>query len=68
VTVRLVRWKAVIPASAVLATAVVLWWAFLDTAIERAIEAAGSEIVGARVDVGAAHLSLRRGSLRIVRL
>jgi len=66
--VRLVRWKAVIPASAVLATAVVLWWAFLDTAIERAIEAAGSEIVGARVDVGAAHLSLRRGSLRIVRL
>ncbi len=65
---RLVRWKAVLPLSAVLVTAAVLWWMFLDTAIERAIETAGAEIVGARVDVAAAHLSLRRGSLRIEHL
>lgn len=65
---RLVRWKAVLPLSAILVTVAVLWWLFLDTAIERAIEMAGSEIVGAKVDVGAAHLSLRRGSLRIEHL
>lgn len=65
---RLIRWKALIPLSIVLAAAAGLWWLFLDRAIERAIEAAGAEIVGAKVDVGSAHLSLRRGSLRIQRL
>lgn len=60
---RLIRWKAVVPLSLTLVLVALLWWLFLDTAVERGIEWVGTEIVGARVDVGSVRISLGRGAV-----
>ncbi|MBI2073277.1 MAG: TIGR03545 family protein [Gemmatimonadetes bacterium] len=60
---RAVRWKAVIPLGATLVLVALFWWLFLDLAVERAVEYAGTEIVGARVDLASADVSLGRGAV-----
>lgn len=62
---RLIRWKAVAPLAVTLVLVAALWWLFLDIAVERAIEYAGTEIVGARVDVGSVRVSLGRGAVTV---
>src|SRR3990170_8647107 len=60
---RVVRWKAVIPLGVTLVLVAGFWWLFLDRAVERAVEYVGTEIVGARVDVASAEVSLGRGAV-----
>ena len=60
---RVVRWKAVIPLGVTLVLVALFWWVFLDRAVERAVEYVGTEIVGARVDVASAEVSLGRGAV-----
>ncbi len=62
---RLIRWKAVAPLAVTLVLVAAFWWLFLDTAVERAIEYAGTEIVGARVDVASVEVSLGRGAVAV---
>jgi uncharacterized protein (TIGR03545 family) len=61
--VKLFRWKAIVPALLVLALVVVVWTLTVDLAVRRAIESAGSEVVGARVELQGARLRLRRADL-----
>lgn len=60
---RLIRWKALAPLSLTLTGLAVFGWLYLDTAVERAIEYAGSESVGARVDVASVDVHLSRGTV-----
>jgi len=60
-TVRALRWKAVIPLGLALVLVVLFWWLLLDLAVERAVEWAGTEIVGARVDLASADVSPGKG-------
>src|SRR3990172_436371 len=60
---RVVRWKAVIPLGVTLVLVALFWWVFLDRAVERAVEYVGTEILGARVDVASAEVSLGRGAV-----
>ena len=60
---RVIRWKAVVPLGLTLVLVAAFWWLFLDFAVERAVEYAGTEIVGARVDLASADVSLGRGSV-----
>lgn len=60
---RVLRWKAVIPLGVTLVLVALVWWLFLDFAVERAVEYVGTEVVGARVDVASADVSLGRGSV-----
>lgn len=62
---RVVRWKAVIPLGVTLLLVAAFWWLFLDLAVERAVEYVGTEIVGARVDVASADVSLGRGAVAL---
>lgn len=62
---RLIRWKAAVPLALTLAALAVVWVLYLDTAVERAIEYTGSQIVGARVDVGAVDVRLAQGTVVI---
>lgn len=60
---RVIRWRAVIPLSLTLLLAALFWWLYLDVAVERAVEYLGTEVVGARVDVAKADVSLGKGSV-----
>jgi len=60
---RVIRWKAVIPLAAMLVLVALCWWLLLDLAVERAVEWAGTEIVGARVDLASADVSLGKGAV-----
>ncbi|GBD32612.1 hypothetical protein HRbin33_01584 [bacterium HR33] len=60
---RLIRWKALVPLALALAALAVFWMLYLDLAVERAIEYAGSEIVGARVDVASVDVRLTDGTV-----
>lgn len=62
---RVVRWKALGPLLVFGTLIGVLWWLFADRATKQAVEYAGAEIVGARVDVRAADLRLAQGSVRL---
>lgn len=57
------RWKAVVPLSLLLALGALVWILYLDVAVEHAIERLGSELVGAKVELGAARVSLARGEI-----
>lgn len=60
---KIFRWKAIVPLLLFLALVVVLWRLFLNTAIRRAVEFAGTEIVGARVDLASARFRLRHADI-----
>jgi uncharacterized protein (TIGR03545 family) len=65
---KLFRWKAIVPLTLILALIVLAWWLYSDRLIEQSIEDFGADLVGARVDVEEADLSLADGRLRIVGL
>jgi uncharacterized protein (TIGR03545 family) len=65
---KLFRWKAIIPLTLILVLIVLAWWLYSDRVIEHSIEDFGADLVGARVDVDEADLSLAEGRLRIVGL
>lgn len=62
---RIVRWKALIPLLLFVVLLALGWWLLLDTAVRRGIEYAGTEIVGARVDLASARVSLGRGTVTL---
>ena len=60
---RVMRWKAVIPLALTVVLVALFWWLLLDLAVERAVEWAGTEMVGARVDLASADVSLSKGTV-----
>ncbi|HEX9579770.1 MAG TPA: hypothetical protein VF970_01570 [Gemmatimonadales bacterium] len=64
-TTPLVRWKAVGSLLVFGALFALGWWLLADRATRRAVEYAGTEIVGARVDLRAADLRLAEGAVRL---
>ena len=63
--VALFRWKALGPLLAVALLGGVAWWLFGDALGRRAFEAAGTAIIGAKVDVDRMHLALLRGKVEL---
>lgn len=63
-----IRWPGLIAFLLVVAAAGGLWFLLVDAAIERAIERTGTTLVGARVDLDAADLSLVPLGLTLTRL
>jgi uncharacterized protein (TIGR03545 family) len=61
----LVRWKAMAPLAVFGGLFLLGWWLLADRATRHAVEFVGSEVVGARVDVGAADLRLSEGAVRL---
>lgn len=59
------RWKAWVPLALVLALIAVTWYLFLDATVRRSIEAIGTELVGAKVDLAFADVRLRDGSVTL---
>ncbi|MEE8250660.1 MAG: hypothetical protein V3R24_02875, partial [Gemmatimonadales bacterium] len=57
------RLKAAVPLSLLLALGALVWILYLDVAVEHGIERLGSELVGAKVELGAARVSLARGEI-----
>lgn len=60
---RIFRWKAAIPLGLFLTLVGVGWIFFVDTAVERAIEAIGTAIVGAKVELEEVDVQFRNGSV-----
>lgn len=60
-----IRWKALLPLSVALLLIVGATLLFLDPAVRRGVEYAGTEAVGAKVDLAAAHVRLRDGSVAL---
>lgn len=60
---KIFRWKAIVPMVLLLIAIVVLWRLFLNTAIRKGIEFAGTEIVGAKVELESARFRLRSADL-----
>jgi uncharacterized protein (TIGR03545 family) len=61
----LFRWKALVPLALLLVLVAVAWYVFLDAAVRRSIEAIGTELVGAKVDLAFADVRLRDGSVTL---
>jgi uncharacterized protein (TIGR03545 family) len=57
------RWKAIVPLVVFAGLVAVLWTLYVDRLIRLAIEAAGTEVVGAKVDLASARLRLMHGDL-----
>jgi uncharacterized protein (TIGR03545 family) len=62
---QLLRWKAIVPLVLLAVLLGVLWMIFLDSAAARAVERAGTYLVGARVDVASADVRLAEGSVTL---
>lgn len=62
------RWKAIVPMLLTLSLVTVLWVLFLDRVLRRAIEVAGTDVVGAKVELASAHLRLRSARLELTGL
>ncbi len=60
---RVLRWRAIVPFTLVVAAVVVLWYLMADRVVERSVENFGAYLVGARVDVDQADLRLREGTV-----
>jgi uncharacterized protein (TIGR03545 family) len=63
--VRLFRWKAIIPLAIVLVLLVVGWTLFADRLVKKLVEFAGTEVVGAKVELAAAHVRLLKGNVTL---
>ena len=62
---RIIRWKAAAPLALFLALVAMGWYFFLDATVRRSIEAIGTELVGAKVDLAEADVRLREGSVTL---
>jgi uncharacterized protein (TIGR03545 family) len=60
---RLFRWRAIVPLLLFVGLLVVGWLLLLDRIVERGIEAVGTHIVGARVDLAEADVRLADGAV-----
>lgn len=60
-----IRWKALLPLVVVLALIAGLTMLFADRLVERAVEATGTHLVGARVDLASADLHVADASLEL---
>ena len=60
---RIFRWKAAVPLALFMTLVVVGWIFLLDRAVERSIEAAGTEIAGAKVELDGVDVRLRNGAV-----
>lgn len=65
---RLIRWSGAVPLAIAVALVGVFWVFYLDLAVERSIEYLGSELVGARVDVGKVNVRLVQGRVVVRQL
>ena len=65
---RLIRWQGLVAFLAVTIIFSVFWFLFVDRFVKRGIEKTGTEIVGARVNLDAADLSLFPTGLSLARL
>lgn len=65
---KIFRWKALIPLALLLILLTAGWILFLDTVVEWGIEEAGTQIVGARVELDSADVTLTRGRLHLAGL
>jgi uncharacterized protein (TIGR03545 family) len=63
--VRLFRWKAIIPLAIVLVLLVLGWTLFADRLVKKLVEFAGTEVVGAKVELAAAHVRLLKGNVTL---
>jgi uncharacterized protein (TIGR03545 family) len=59
--VKLFRWKAIGPLAVFLVLVGVLYWLLVDPLTRRGVEASGTALVGAKVDLAAADVRLRDG-------
>jgi uncharacterized protein (TIGR03545 family) len=62
---KIVRWRAAVPFGLVLALVAVALWLYLDRLVERGVEAAGTAIVGARVELASADFRPREGAVAL---
>lgn len=62
---KLFRWKAIVPMLLFVVLVAVLWSLYIDRVIRRTIEIVGTDVVGAKVELASARLSLRRGELEL---
>ena len=60
---KIFRWKAAVPLALFLTLVVVGWIFFLDKMVERGIEAAGTAIAGAKVELDEVDVRLRSGAV-----
>ncbi|BBO74940.1 hypothetical protein DSCW_23570 [Desulfosarcina widdelii] len=63
-----IRWKGLIAFVVAVVTIVLVWFLAVDAVVRRVIETAGTRVVGARVDLAAADLSLFPTGLTLVGL
>ncbi len=62
---KLFRWKALLPLALFAVVVVLLWVLFVDRLIKLGIEAGGSAVNGAKVELASARLRLFQGDLRL---
>ena len=62
---KLFRWKALIPLAAFVVLVVLAWVLFVDRLIRLGIEAGGTAVNGAKVELASARLRLFQGDLRL---
>lgn len=61
----LIRWKALLPLTVLLGVMVLVFVLYADRAVKRGVEAAGTQIVGARVELREADLAIGDGSVAL---
>lgn len=59
------RWKAVVPLGVFVGLLVAFWLLFANTLVRRGIEAAGTALLGAKVEIASARISLGEGRLTL---
>jgi uncharacterized protein (TIGR03545 family) len=65
---KILRWKAIVPLTLILVLCGIAWWLYSDKLLERSIEQMGADLIGARVDLEEADLSLGEARVRLVGL
>jgi uncharacterized protein (TIGR03545 family) len=61
----LVRWKALLPLAVLLGLMVLVFVLYVDRAVKRGVEATGTQIVGAKVELREADLAIGDGSIAL---
>ncbi|MGH7605953.1 MAG: hypothetical protein ACREME_01320, partial [Gemmatimonadales bacterium] len=62
---RVFRWRAIGPLLVAALVLAILWVLFADTIVRRETEQAGTELLGARVEIDDLHLDLANGDVTI---